>query len=91
MIGPHALPLPLTEFQSAVKDAYDLRYPGVGISPGRRAWRGQHEIERGRLSEADISRAPAEIARRRQYGLTYTMQTRIDGAWVTQTHPLYPL
>ncbi|MBI4898730.1 MAG: hypothetical protein HY827_10250 [Actinobacteria bacterium] len=52
------LPLPLAEVESAQADAYDLRYPDIEISPGRKAWRGRREFNLGRVTESELKSAP---------------------------------
>ena len=47
-------PAPLTKWNAALADWYDRRYPGIEISEPRKAWRGQHEIDRGRAAVESV-------------------------------------
>lgn len=45
-----ALPTPLTKWNAVLAEWYERRYSGIDISEARKAWRGQHEIDRGRVT-----------------------------------------
>lgn len=88
-MGEFELPFPLTERQQSASDAYRLRYPGIDISPGRVAWRGQHEIERGRITRADLESASDDLSRLRRAEMTMTTTVVIDGRQVRTARPIY--
>lgn len=82
------LAVPLTKRNAMLADFYDLRYPGIEISPGRKAWRGQNELNQGRATEAEIAAAPAKREPLSRAGMAITFSTLIDGRWVVAHGPL---
>lgn len=82
-------PLPLTRKDAALADAYALRYPGLGISRGRMAWRGRREYERGRITQREVDHAPAKIERLRRAEMTFSYFQIVEGRRVRDETRLY--